>query len=657
MRGGIGGAVLMVCGVLAASAAPAACPDARARHQAMMAAAAGDLPDRAERMQRWEDYVAAVAGCGDAELELDALRAWSDDSRRTVDPDSGMRADERRYTLAVRIGHTRHRAEAARNLGNILAQRGEMDPGVLRLQEAASLFQAIGETLTAADVHSELSRWHRRDGAYLAALTDEQAALALRRQLPEQPNAWRSLLNLAVLYEQLEQAPEARRRYGEALDEATRQGREGDVAIVLASYAGFLNDFGAAEGAQALAMAERAHAIEVRLGRQVQRNSALMQIGRAQFNLGRLDAAEKALGEAWLYAQELPQEALRAHVLFRYGELAVAQGRLAEARQRLEAARDLYLKQGNRHRLTKVYAVLEPLYLQLDDRLAAATAGRERYRLRDELLGASATARLGELLNRFELSEERLRNEQLQREKAETELRLAQGQRDTLLIALVAGAIFISMLLLAWRYLSVRKLIALLRSRSLVMEKQAAELAEANRKLTEQSERLYLASVTDALTGLRNRGYAMDLLVRMLEAPAAEPQRVTLMLIDIDHFKAINDRHGHPAGDLVLQQVAQTLQQSVPEGTEVCRVGGEEFMIISHRLDPLHAQALAERLRQRVRALRVDTGRSELNLTVSIGLCLVGQLGEPGLRQAYAAADRALYLAKQEGRDRVRVAA
>jgi diguanylate cyclase (GGDEF)-like protein len=629
----------------------ASCEDLAMAQQALHASAATTAA--AELAERWRTQALALSGCARADLELEALRLWAEQARRAIDPPSAITAEQRRRVLAAVLRDRREEADAIRQLGNLQAQQGDRTNGLALLAEAARLLEDLGELEQAAGAHSERSRWHRRAGAYLAALADEQAALALRREMSDRPDLWRSLLNIAVLYEQLEQFPESRRYYEDALARAESEQSQPGLGTVLASFAGYLNDFGAEEAERALDYAHRAYRIESALGRTVPRLGALMQIGRAHYNAGRLQESERALDEAWSGASVLEQSALRAHLLFRRGELAMAQGRLALARERLEAAQALYSAQDNRHRLSKLYAALEALYKRIDEPLLAAQAGRERYRLRDEVFGSPAIAHLGELLGRFELNEERLRNATLEREKIETELRLAEQQRDTRVILLAAASILLLLLLLIWRHWSVRRLLELLRRHTQLVERQSKELATANVRLTEQSQRLYEASITDALTGLGNRAHAMETLEAALEGPSAQPGTVSLMLLDLDHFKAINDGHGHQAGDRVLRQTAEVIAAALPRGCSAFRVGGEEFMVLCQGLSEPAAEALARAVRERVAALRIDHGASALSVTVSIGLCHVARLDTPDLRNAYAQADRALYRAKHQGRDRV----
>jgi len=173
----------------------------------------------------------------------------------------------------------------------------------------------------------------------------------------------------------------------------------------------------------------------------------------------------------------------------------------------------------------------------------------------------------------------------------------------------------------------------------------AAELAVANRRLA-------TAALTDPLTGLPNRRSAMDQLEQAWSAASRSGFPLAVMVIDIDHFKHINDTHGHAAGDKVLREAAATLRASARREDSVCRIGGEEFLVICPNTDLKAAMQSAERLRTTLGAKRIAIGQAESSITTSIGVA-VREPGTVDMDALVSAADQALYAAKEAGRNQV----
>lgn len=196
--------------------------------------------------------------------------------------------------------------------------------------------------------------------------------------------------------------------------------------------------------------------------------------------------------------------------------------------------------------------------------------------------------------------------------------------------------------------------LAAARALSLRYEREHRELVELRGKLESRvrlrtneletaNRQLALLSRTDTLTGLANRrSFIESAAARLREHGAA------LLMIDIDHFKRINDNHGHEAGDAALRSVSDALRQGLREHDLLARWGGEEFIAM---VEADHASACAERLRQMIADCSMTIGDTSLRLTASIGLAhaAAGTALEAGI----ADADHALYRAKQAGRDRV----
>ncbi|HZR02860.1 MAG TPA: diguanylate cyclase [Burkholderiales bacterium] len=177
------------------------------------------------------------------------------------------------------------------------------------------------------------------------------------------------------------------------------------------------------------------------------------------------------------------------------------------------------------------------------------------------------------------------------------------------------------------------------------MRRFAAELAVANRRLQQ-------AALTDSLTGLPNRRYGMERLEQEWAASQRGQRPLACMIIDLDLFKQVNDNHGHDIGDMLLRQVANVLRKEIRAEDVICRMGGEEFLVISTDTGLVPAVHLAERLRLAAAKAPLRAGSSTFHVTISVGVAQ----REPSMQridELLKVADNALYAAKAAGRNRV----
>ncbi len=173
------------------------------------------------------------------------------------------------------------------------------------------------------------------------------------------------------------------------------------------------------------------------------------------------------------------------------------------------------------------------------------------------------------------------------------------------------------------------------------------ELEEKNREL----ERL---SISDGLTGLFNHRHIHGLLHEEFDRAQRTGEKISVAMLDLDRFKAVNDTHGHPAGDRVLQELAEILRENAREIDRIGRYGGEEFMVILPETDIEDATVFVERIRREVARRPFDIQADEpLRMTVSVGVATYPNEGIDTPEALVKMADNALYAAKSGGRDRV----
>lgn len=193
-----------------------------------------------------------------------------------------------------------------------------------------------------------------------------------------------------------------------------------------------------------------------------------------------------------------------------------------------------------------------------------------------------------------------------------------------------------------------------LRSNQLEIEEDRFRLAEKNEELQRANEILAQLSITDGLTKLHNHRYFQDHLTREIKRVSRTGAPLSMILLDIDDFKLLNDTHGHAAGDEVLMALAAIMNDSARESDLIARYGGEEFVILMPNTDLAGAVHLAEKLRMAVESTRLIIGESMKPIDVTISLGVAPYQGKR--REFFAEADRALYQAKGNGKNCVVVA-
>lgn len=174
-------------------------------------------------------------------------------------------------------------------------------------------------------------------------------------------------------------------------------------------------------------------------------------------------------------------------------------------------------------------------------------------------------------------------------------------------------------------------------------------LKESNRQLMELSQ-------TDALTGLANRRRLMEILTIEFERSRRNSTPFSLLMIDLDHFKKINDNYGHQEGDIVLRSLAELMRAHLRQYDTAARFGGEEFSLVLPETDPVEAAGVAERIRKEISRMRFSGALENVEITASIGVASTPHPNFEQVDDLLRAADDALYEAKNNGRNRVEIA-
>lgn len=178
-------------------------------------------------------------------------------------------------------------------------------------------------------------------------------------------------------------------------------------------------------------------------------------------------------------------------------------------------------------------------------------------------------------------------------------------------------------------------------------------LANTIRKLEHSQQQLAIQATTDPLTGLKNRRSFFDKAEDLVRLNQQYKTDLSILMIDIDHFKNVNDTLGHDGGDVVLQKFAEVLSSMAREADLVARFGGEEFAVLLPDVKRLGAAVLAERTRVAIEKTRFEFQGEQQAITTSIGIACIGAEKVSSISELITIADNRLYLAKKNGRNRI----
>lgn len=554
-----------------------------------------------------------------------------------------------------------------------LRDNNRIDEAETAFLRAAELANKAADEQVLANVLNSHSAMLWRHGQVERAVVMLDQALKINLKLGREGDANKNRSYLALIARDRGDFDLARRLNDDVLASSERLGDLRGIAVSANSIGLLLSHQD--EFNTSLDYFRRAAAAYREVGERGGEGPALSNVGQSLIELGRLDEAEPPLREALAMAKAsadpLAEVLARSHL----ANLALKRGQFAEAEREALAAVALAEKLPARSASASAYSALAEIRREQKRPQEAIAFGRqalifarEQGRLYDmrEILTSLAEdlANNGQFQEAYTLQQEtsevgkQIRDREVQREVARIENAYEAHQREA---ALAAQAQRISLLeqqaeqQRSMRYLlavalvaSVLLMVALI-SRALIKRRSEHQLREQNVAIERANRELAEAAGTDVLTRARNRRYFHLQSLPMLQARAANGEPFTLVLIDADHFKAINDTYGHDVGDQALIAIAQAWRDVLGADDTLLRWGGEEFLVVSgcddHAADELVARGLAA-----TRRMRLAT-HPDLTMTVSIG-AVTGPWTGADIPTLLQIADRAMLMAKREGRDR-----
>ncbi|WP_396269716.1 diguanylate cyclase [Ideonella sp.] len=589
-----------------------------------------------------------------APASVATVDALNDQAARLLgeDPHSALVLAREAEALALRLDYQRGLACAYMRAARCQFVLLDRHDGVIELlQRAVAIYELLGDLSGQAEALNLVANVHacRNDGEQ--ALAVYHRGLALRRQLGDVVGEAGSLNNIGSVLREMGQFADALKYLLMSLELAESAHDTRATAYAMSNIGGVLAELDdraraveyhlraltlvrqtpdrALEGStltslgrllmrsgqlpEAMRHLERALDITRRVGHLADTGLALLGLGLAHQHEGAYDRAERLLLEALTLIRRSHRRGAEAEVLLALGRNRWLSGAASPAVDLLSQALKLAEVLRADHISGKLHELLSQIHEQQGHAAAALRHFKEFYACQQRIHGQETQRRVRGLLGRAEL------------ERAHLQVEHERKRGDELALAL-----------------------GLARE----SERQKQELLA---QLSQQADMLRQLAREDGLTGLANRRWLDAQLDRERERARRYRHGLSVAMVDIDHFKSVNDRFSHRVGDEVLRRVGRLLRDTCRSGDIVGRYGGEEFVVVLVETPLTAAIAVCEKLRQRIADLDLSDLHPDLkHITVSIGVA--GDAEDPVAHNLLNDADAQLYAAKQGGRNQVRSA-
>ncbi|MEX2272184.1 MAG: tetratricopeptide repeat-containing diguanylate cyclase [Vicinamibacterales bacterium] len=535
--------------------------------------------------------------------------------------DATARASEAR-TVAEQAGDRAGLGRAINNLGVIAQRSGDAVDAIEHFEASLAIYRELGAQVDIANALNNLGFVHGTDLAdYEKSLEYHVEALRVRESLSDANAVALSLNNIGIVYARLREHERALQYFGRSLELRRASGGVNRSAGTLSNIGDVYLELGELD--KALSHHQQSLEIRRRIAEKPGVANSLKNLGLVQTAMKRPAEARRHFNDALAVSREIRDRTNETQSLLGLAELERQLGRGAEAAKLARQALEIARAAGSRELQRRAWGQIAGAEELAGQPAAALAAFKQLKTLEDQIFAADKALRIDMLERRYQAERHQAENERLRTQQALSDLQASRSRLQRNAVA-AAGVLMLTIGIILYR-------------RRVDAARIASEL-----------------SVTDALTGLRNRRFVQqtvdaDVATALRRSRTDPDGGLVFMLLDIDHFKAVNDAHGHKAGDAILTGFAGILRATCRASDTIARWGGEEFLIVCRATAPLDAAVLAERLRGAVE--RHHFGLSPI--TCSIGLAPLPFDGRDlTWEQAVALADRALYEAKRQGRNR-----
>jgi diguanylate cyclase (GGDEF)-like protein len=458
-------------------------------------------------------------------------------------------------------------------------------------------------------------------GKYATGLADLKRSQSLYDQLRLPHHALTALNGVAILYNRMGDYVQARHMYDQALKAQRAAGMLREQSVTLHNLGRVYENLAQWDAAQTAFQESYNICRQLKYARG--EAHALRGLAAVRNAKGNPEGALEILDQAATLQKQTPDARLNAQIQLARGIALHRLKQLPASVEALKEALQVFRQVDSLNELRATYGALAAVLSDMGNWREGYAHLLHAHETSERLFGNQVDQRFATLKVEFDSAAKDKENALLLRENKANQLALAQGKRASKLQSIVIALTVVLAVLLAT--------LAIHQWRS--------------------RRRMHTLAMTDELTGVPNRRAVLSRVAPLLDRP--NPPTCAMLIIDIDHFKSINDQHGHAEGDEALILVAATLRAQVSEPAFIGRLGGEEFVVVLPGADYDKAYRLAERFREGV--MEIDTRRwlQDRRITVSIGLTLSRDSGDTPSTMLQRA-DSALYEAKRAGRNCVR---
>jgi diguanylate cyclase (GGDEF)-like protein len=490
-----------------------------------------------------------------------------------------------------------------------------------RYERAVQIAEANHENKLLADALFLRGYLSGLSGQYSSSLIDLRRAQTLFEQLKLSLHVLTTLNSIAIQYNRMGDYAQAKQIYERTVNDQHKEGLKREELVTLVNLGRAEENLGEWDNARMSYSNALVYSRELDYSRG--EAYALRGLAAVSTATGDADSAMTNLARALQIWQKTPDARLGGQIQLARGMALHLQHHLAESETALNSALDVFRHADSQSEMSTTLAELAAVSADEGKWNLAYTHRTEAQQLSDKLLKEQLDQRFSLLKVEFDTSTKEKENNLLRLQNAANQQTLQQDRRSRRLQALVIALVLALLAALGVLFLNLRR----------------------------SARRLHRLAMTDELTRVANRRAVLMQLEELIHSPHHGQQ--ALLIIDIDHFKHINDRHGHQAGDIALKLVAEQLRAPLTPPAFTGRLGGEEFVVVLPDSNLQYALDLAERYRAAVQALDGSQWNASESITISIGVTLATQADIAS--SMLTRADHALYEAKRDGRNCVRV--